>query len=212
MRCGINSNWLQQVCHDISVEPSLLPLNGELIMPSSANCIVIMQELTSMQGAGNKVHCLMLGFFIPVIVRPLLFPFFCQHELGKKCENGDRMLIVDGESYLSLHLIEKEATIFYNCLADLLSLKYNTSYHQTLLDALFIVLLIATFCNACHLWEQKVPVSSAFCYLHWAALGGETGFTLKLFVYCCYFIFCVVLLIVMLNIKQYHLVSLVIGR
>ena len=72
------------------------------------------------------MHYLTLGFFIPVIVRPLLFPFFCQHELGKKCENGDHMLIVNGESYLSLHLIEKEAAIFYNRLADLLSLKYNT--------------------------------------------------------------------------------------
>jgi len=29
--------WLQDVCHDVAVEPSLLPLYGELITPSSAN-------------------------------------------------------------------------------------------------------------------------------------------------------------------------------
>jgi len=34
----LTANWLQQVCHNVSVEPSLLPLNGELIAPSSANC------------------------------------------------------------------------------------------------------------------------------------------------------------------------------
>jgi len=56
----LTANWLQQVCHDVSVEPSLLPLSGELIAPSSILLsVVIVQELTSMQGAsgaGDKVH------------------------------------------------------------------------------------------------------------------------------------------------------------
>ena len=34
----LTAEWLQEVCHDVTVEPPLLPLNGELITPSSANC------------------------------------------------------------------------------------------------------------------------------------------------------------------------------
>ena len=34
----LTAEWLQEMCHDVTVEPPLLPLNGELITPSSANC------------------------------------------------------------------------------------------------------------------------------------------------------------------------------
>jgi len=34
----LTANWLQKVCHDVSDEPSLLPLDREQITPSSANC------------------------------------------------------------------------------------------------------------------------------------------------------------------------------
>jgi len=90
-----------------------------------------------MQGAyraGDKVHCLTFGFFIPAIIRPKLLPFFIDTNLRK---SGNMGIIVDGESFTPLVFstfggLGKEATIFYNRLANLLSQKHNTSYHQTL--------------------------------------------------------------------------------
>jgi len=97
---------------------------------------------------------------------------FRRHELEKKREYGDRTRGVDGESFTPLVFstfggLGKEATIFYNRLANLLSQKHNTSYHQTLswVRCLLSFSLIATFCNTCHSWEQKVPAGSAFWYL-----------------------------------------------
>jgi len=34
----LTAAWLQEVCQDVAVEPSLLQHDGELITPSSANC------------------------------------------------------------------------------------------------------------------------------------------------------------------------------
>ena len=33
----LTAQWLQEVCHDVTVEPPLLPLDGEIITPTSAN-------------------------------------------------------------------------------------------------------------------------------------------------------------------------------
>ena len=32
------AGWLQEVCHDVTIESPLIPLTGEPITPSSANC------------------------------------------------------------------------------------------------------------------------------------------------------------------------------
>ena len=118
----LTANWLQPVCHDVSVEPSLLPLNGELLPVT----VVIVQKLTSMQGAsgaGDKVHCLTLGLFIPMHQVIISASLFRRHKLEKKCEYGDCTHVVDGESFTPLVFstfggLGKEATIFYNCLAN----------------------------------------------------------------------------------------------
>jgi len=94
-----------------------------------------------MQGAseaGDKVHHLTLGFFIPmhqVIVRPKLLPFFVDMNLRKGMNMGIVLVLL----IINLSLVfstsgglGKEATIFYNRLANLLSQEHNTSYHQTL--------------------------------------------------------------------------------
>jgi len=114
------------VCHDVSVEPSLLPLDGEQITPSSANC-----------RASDKVHCLMLGFSIPthqVIVSPKLLPFFADMNLRRNVNMGIvYALLMVNLVFYTFGGLGKEATIFfYNRLADLLSLKHNITYHRTL--------------------------------------------------------------------------------
>ena len=87
-------------------------------------------------GADDKVHCSTSGFSIPthqVIVRPGLLPFF----VDMSSRRSENMGIVDCESFTPLVFstfggLGKEATIFYNRLADLLSQKHSTSYNQTL--------------------------------------------------------------------------------
>ena len=94
----------------------------------------------------------------------------------------------DGESFIPLAFfptfggLGKEATIFCNCLEILLSQKHNNSYHQTLSCSLSFSLLCSAMLairgsRKCH------AAGSAFCYLHWAVLGGELGIILKHFVY-----------------------------
>ena len=74
---GLNNRIITEVCHNVNVEPPLLPLNEELITPSSASYnLIIMQELTPMQeasGAGNKVYCSIVISILThqVIVREL---------------------------------------------------------------------------------------------------------------------------------------------
>ena len=79
----LTAEWLQEVCHDVTVEPPLLPLNGELITPSSANCSNTVRADIHARGFwGRRQGALFdvrAGFSIPthqVIVRPGLLPFF----------------------------------------------------------------------------------------------------------------------------------------
>ena len=81
-------------------------------------------------GAGDKVHCLMLGFFIQThrasYHQAQVASLFHRHELEKRREYGDRTRVIDGESFTPLVFstfggLGKETTIFYNRLANLLS-------------------------------------------------------------------------------------------
>ena len=79
---------------------------------------------------------------------------FCQHELEKKCEYGDCMHNVDCDSasFSTFSSLGKEATVFFNCLADLLSQKHYTSYTQVLLlmcRALSFLLLCSAVLAIC---------------------------------------------------------------
>ena len=86
----LTAAWLQEVCHDDAVEPSLLPLDGELdTLHLLQLTVIIPQEPKSMQGAsgaGDKVHYLTLGFSIPAhlaIARSKLFPSFVAMSLRR---------------------------------------------------------------------------------------------------------------------------------
>ena len=77
----LTAEWLQEVCHDVTAEPPLLPLNGELITPSSANCSNAARADIHARGFwGRRQGALFdVRVSIPmhqVIVRPGLLPFF----------------------------------------------------------------------------------------------------------------------------------------
>ena len=102
------------MCNDAS------SLNGELITPSSVNCSDNARAdiHARVSGAGNKVHCLMLRFFIPThqaIVRPKLLPFFVDTNLRKSGNMGILLvlLMVNLLLHLFSQILVKEATIFF---------------------------------------------------------------------------------------------------
>ena len=35
---NLTASWLQEVCHDVAVEPPLQPLTGKALVPAFANC------------------------------------------------------------------------------------------------------------------------------------------------------------------------------
>ena len=119
----LTAQWLREVCHDVTVEPPLLPLDGEIITPTSANCSALFDVRVFHPNT-------------PSDCQTRVASLFRRHELEKKREYGDRIRNVDCESFTPLVFstfggLGKEA-IFYNRLADLLSQKHNTSYNQTL--------------------------------------------------------------------------------
>jgi len=130
------------VCHGISVEPSLLPLVGEQITSSSANCsdsaradIHARDFWGRRQGAFFDVRVFHPN--APSYRQSQIASLFRRHELEKKHEYGDSVRTVDGESFTPLVFstfggLGKESTILYNRLTDLLSQKHNTTYHRTL--------------------------------------------------------------------------------
>ena len=138
----LTAEWLQEVCHDVTVEPPLLPLNGELITPSSANCSNTAKADIHARGFWGRRQGALFDVRVfhpnaPSYRQTRVASLFRRHELEKKREYGDRIRSVDCGSFTPLVFstfggLGKEATVFYNRLADLLSQKHNTSYNQTL--------------------------------------------------------------------------------
>ena len=130
------------MCHDVTVEPPLLPLDGEIITPTSANCSDNARADIHTRGFWGRRQGALFDVRVfhpnaPSYRQTRVASLFCRHELEKKREYGDRIRNVDCESFTPLVFstfggLGKEATIFYNHLADLLSQKHNTSYNQTL--------------------------------------------------------------------------------
>ena len=118
-------------------------LMGELITPSSANCSCNSARAdTHARGFWGRRQGALFDVRVfhpntPSYHQTRVASLFRRHELEKKREYGDRIRYVDCESFTPLVFstfgdLGKEATIFYNRLADLLSQKHNTSYNQTL--------------------------------------------------------------------------------
>ena len=150
-------------CYDVTTEPPLQPLSGEVIIPRTAN---------QQDEAGADIHA--RGFwgrrqsaFFDVRVFHLNAPsyrnsnipsIYRRHEQAKKREYGDRVREVELVSFTPLVFattggMGREATIFYRRLADLLSRKNTVTYSTTLgLDQKHIIIFPASVSNGVHPW------------------------------------------------------------
>ena len=77
----LTAGWLQEVCHDIAVEPPLQPLSGESIFPTTAIHGDDARADIHARGFWGRLQSafLILGFFIlthQAIVIPRLHPYF----------------------------------------------------------------------------------------------------------------------------------------
>ena len=86
--CDLTAGWLQEVCHDVTIEPPLLPLIGESITPSSESANHRDNARADIHARGfwgrRQSAFLTYGCFIPthqVISRPRLLPFFADKSL-----------------------------------------------------------------------------------------------------------------------------------
>ena len=119
---------------------------------------------------------------------------YAKHKLEKKREYGDHVYacwwwwIFHSNCFFNFWWLRQRG---YNFLQSPYWFIITEAQHQlppdTLLDTLLCFLLLVTFCDIHHSWEQKDPASCVFCYLHWAVLGGEPGFTLKVLYF--YFVY-----------------------
>ena len=128
------------MCHDVTVEPPLLPLNGELITPSSVNCSnTVRADIHARCFRGRRQSALFdVRVFHPNVpsYRQTRVASLFVDMSSRRSENMGTvyvMLTVNLSPHLFFQLggFGKEATIFYNRLADLLSQNHNTSYNQT---------------------------------------------------------------------------------
>ena len=140
--CDLTAGWLQDVCHDVTIESPLIPLTGESITPSSANFRD--NPRAGMHARGYWGRRLSEFFDIRVFhpnatsyFQTQVASLFRRQELEKKREYGDRVRTVECGSFTPLVFslfggLGKEATIFYDRLADLLAHKHGTSYNRML--------------------------------------------------------------------------------
>ena len=138
----LTAGWLQEVCHDVTIEPPLQPLTGESITPGSANCNDDARADIHARGFWGRRQ----GAFFDIRVfhpnapsyrHTQIGSLFRRHELEKKREYGDRVRNVEFGSFTPLVFstfgsLGREATIFYSRLADLLAGKHNTHYAHML--------------------------------------------------------------------------------
>ena len=125
------------------MESPLLLLDGEAIAPASANRV--MKLVLMFMQLGSGVYRRQGAFFdkrvfhpnAPSYLRTQPASLFRRHEMEKKREYGDRVRSVEHGSFTPLVFsmfggLGREETVFYSCLADLLSQKHSTPYTKTL--------------------------------------------------------------------------------
>ena len=139
----LTASWLHEVCHDVADEPPLQPLNGEALVPESANRGDDARADIYTRGFWGRRQCAFLisGCFIlmhlPSYRQTQVGSLFHRHELEKKCEYGDHVRSVESASFTPLVFstfggLGREASIFYSRLADLLAIRHATQYSQML--------------------------------------------------------------------------------
>ena len=103
----LTASWLQDVCHDVAVEPPLQPLHGESLTPNSA---VLGDDARTDIHARGFWGRRQSAFFDIRVFHPNapsyrttpIASLFRRHELEKKREYGDRVRAVEFASFIPL--------------------------------------------------------------------------------------------------------------
>jgi len=135
---NLAADWLKEVCHNVVVEPTMLSLDGEAIAPASANRSNEARADVHATGFWGRQQGAFFDIRVfhpnaPSYLRTQPASLFRRHEMEKKREYGDRVRSVEHGSFTPLVFLTfgglgREATVFYNHLADLLSKKHSTPY------------------------------------------------------------------------------------
>ena len=137
----ITANWLSEVCRNVEryLEPLLLPLMGENIIPLSANR---REDARADIHATGFCGCQQCAFFDVTVFHPNTKSYrhsstsslYQHHEQAKKRDYGDRSREVENGTFTPLVFattggMSREATLLYKRLADE---KNNTLYSKTM--------------------------------------------------------------------------------
>ena len=138
----ITADWLNEICPDVEKEPQLQPLNGETILPRTANREDEARADIRAKGFWSKQQ---VAFFDVRVFHPnapsyrntSIPALYRQHELGKKREYGDRIREIEHASFTPLIFsttggLAKETTVAYKRIAEMLALKRKSHYSITL--------------------------------------------------------------------------------
>lgn len=138
----LTADWINEVCRETEIEPTLQPLDGEVILPRSSNKQDDARVDIKTIGFWGRQQS---AFFDVRIFHPnapssrntSINAQFRKHELAKKREYGDRVREVENGSFTPLVFsttgsASRETTVVYKRLADLLANKRNSPYSITL--------------------------------------------------------------------------------
>ena len=140
--CDLTASLLDEVCHNVGIEPSLQPLSGKSFHHSSANKADDARIDIKARGFWNKAED---AFFDVRVFHPNapsyrsknLASIYNRHESDKKREYGQRVREVEHGMFTPLVFstsggMAKECCIFYKRLGSMLSDKLHEPYSQVL--------------------------------------------------------------------------------
>ena len=164
----LTAEWLQEVCHDVTVEPPLLPLNGELITPSSANCSNTARADIHARGFWGRRQGALFDVRVfhpnaPSYRQTRVASLFRRHELEKKREYGDRIRSVDCGSF-PLLVFSTECLVVWARRLLFSTIVWQIFYHRSTIR---LTTRHSPGCAVLYHFPYYVP-------LYWPSVGAES--------------------------------------
>ena len=137
----ITADLLTEVCHSVSIEPTLQPLTGEQLQHRTANVEDgVCADISARGFWGNSLHFVILGCLnphVPSCSNSSLPSLYKQHENEKRRAYQQRILEVEHGSFTPFVFsatggVGPAAMMMYRRLAGLLAEKHNKPYSRTL--------------------------------------------------------------------------------
>ena len=133
----LTANLLTEICNDVSIEPELPPIDGEVFTGTSSYTQDGARLLMVSGVVDLNVPSLMCEFLILMLPTPSLLQNL-KHELEKKRHYEQRVREVEPHASFTLFVLSatggrtNEATVFYKRLASCLATKWDLAYSRTM--------------------------------------------------------------------------------